>query len=393
MDFAYAIHSDVGERCVGAKVNGKIVPLRYKLKNGDTVEVLTSPGAHPSKDWLTFVKTSRAQQRIRGFIKQQQREKSLQLGRELAGREFKRFGLNLNKLLKGGELKPVAAELGYRIEDDLLVAVGYGKVAPNQLLARLLPPEKLAETEKERSAKAEPANGPARRPARSSTAHGFGRVTELAKKLVGRRSRTGVLIGGVDDVLVRFGRCCNPVPGRPHRRLHHPRPGRDGAHRRLRARRWPPTPSGGWTSPGTCAATSSGRSRCGCSPPIGPGLLADMSQHLQQEGRQHLPGELPGDRRRPGGEHLRGHHLGPEAAHRPDADHRAAEGRVLGGARLTAQAASAFGLAGPGESSACRDCSSARTSAGSAMNAMRAAAMRCRSCPCGFRQISSSRSR
>ncbi len=105
MDFAFAIHSDVGSRCVGAKVNGKIVPLRYKLKNGDTVEVLTSPSAHPSKDWLTFVKTSRAQQKIRAFIKQQQREKSLQLGRELLEKEFRRFGLNLNKLLKSGELK------------------------------------------------------------------------------------------------------------------------------------------------------------------------------------------------------------------------------------------------------------------------------------------------
>jgi GTP pyrophosphokinase len=156
VDFAYAIHSDVGGRCVGAKVNGKIVPLRYKLKNGDTVEVLTSPGAHPSKDWLTFVKTSRAQQRIRSFIKQQQREKSQQLGRELLDKEFRRVGLNLNKLLRSGELKPVAAELGYRTEDDLMVGVGYGKVVPGQLLARLLP-EKLAETEK--AAKGEGANG------------------------------------------------------------------------------------------------------------------------------------------------------------------------------------------------------------------------------------------
>ncbi len=122
VDFAFAIHSDVGSRCVGAKVNGKIVPLRYKLKNGDTVEVLTSPSAHPSKDWLTFVKTSRAQQRIRAFIKQQQREKSLQLGRELLEKEFRRFGLNFGKLLKAGELKGPAAELGYRVEDDLLVA-------------------------------------------------------------------------------------------------------------------------------------------------------------------------------------------------------------------------------------------------------------------------------
>ena len=211
VDFAFSIHSDVGSRCVGAKVNGKIVPLRYKLKNGDTVEVLTNPGAHPSKDWLTFVKTSRAQQKIRAFIKQQQREKSLVLGRELLERELRRFGLNLNKLLKSGEIKQPAAELGYRVEDDLLVAVGYGKLAPQQLLQKLLPPERLAESDR-------PAvvNGPeaAAQPAPPASS-GLGRVTEIARKLVAPRHRTGVQIGGVDDVLVRFGRCCNPVPGDP----------------------------------------------------------------------------------------------------------------------------------------------------------------------------------
>jgi GTP pyrophosphokinase len=202
VDFAYAIHSDVGSRCVGAKVNGKIVPLRYKLKNGDQLEVLTSPTAHPSKDWLTFVKTSRAQQKIRGFIKQQQREKSLQLGKELVERDFKKFGLNLNKLVKAGDLKKHAEELGYRTEEDLMVAVGYGKVQPNQLIERLVPPEKI--TEQKDSPREEKTNG---------ASGAFARVTEVARKLVGRPSRNGVVIGGVDDVLVRFGRCCNPVPG------------------------------------------------------------------------------------------------------------------------------------------------------------------------------------
>ena len=205
VDFAYSVHSDVGSRCVGAKINGKIVPLRYKLKNGDTVEVLTSPQAHPSKDWLTFVKTSRAQQKIRGFIKEQQREKSLQLGRELADREFKRFGLNLNKLVKSGDLRPHGEELGYRTEEDLLVAMGYGKITPQQVLQKLLPPERLAAPE------------PAKAPEPSVPAPlvaGLSRVTEMARKLVGGgKVMGGVQIGGVDDVLVRFGRCCNPVPG------------------------------------------------------------------------------------------------------------------------------------------------------------------------------------
>jgi guanosine-3',5'-bis(diphosphate) 3'-pyrophosphohydrolase len=214
VDFAYAIHSDVGGRCVGAKVNGKIVPLRYKLKNGDMVEVLTSPQAHPSKDWLTFVKTSRAQQRIRNFIKQQQRDKSLQLGRELAERELRRYQINLNKLLKNGELKKCAEELGYRIEDDLLVAIGYGKVTPQQLVQRFVPQEKLA-TAEERGGQggAPPSNGDGG--GASSMLPGLSKVTDLAKRLVGKQTRSGVQIGGVDDVLVRFGRCCNPVPGDP----------------------------------------------------------------------------------------------------------------------------------------------------------------------------------
>ncbi len=208
VDFAFAIHSDIGNRCVGGKVNGKIVPLRYKLKNGDMVEVLTNPQAHPSKDWLTFVKTSRAQQRIRSFIKLQQREKSLQLGRELADKEFRRFSLNLNKMLKSGELKELSNELGYRIEEDMLVAIGYGKIVPQQLIKRLVPPEKLAVAAEERTREAANGSGGPTLPAT-----GLSRMTEIARKLVGKSNRSGVQIGGVDDVLVRFGRCCNPVPG------------------------------------------------------------------------------------------------------------------------------------------------------------------------------------
>ena len=204
VDFAYAIHSDVGARCIGAKVNGKIVPLRYKLKNGDQVEVLTSPQAHPSKDWLTFVKTSRAQQRIRAFIKEQQRDKSLQLGRELADREFKRFGLNLNKMMKNGELKPVTEPMGYRTDDDLMVALGYGKVQPSQLIERLLPADKLEALKAENSKEQPPPSG---------ASAIFNSVTEMARKVVGRKPAGGVSVGGIDDVLVRFGRCCNPVPG------------------------------------------------------------------------------------------------------------------------------------------------------------------------------------
>jgi GTP diphosphokinase / guanosine-3',5'-bis(diphosphate) 3'-diphosphatase len=204
VDFAYAIHSGVGEKTVGAKVNGKIVPLRYKLHNGDQVEILTSPHAHPSKDWLTFLKTSRAQQRVRGYIKEQQREKSLLVGRELLEREFKKYQLNFKQMLRAGELKQYCSGFGTRIEEDLIVSVGYGKVQPMQLIELIIPQTKLEELKAKESGA----------PAPSASAAGlFQQVSDLAKKVVGRKSTSGVTIGGIDDVLVRFGRCCNPVPG------------------------------------------------------------------------------------------------------------------------------------------------------------------------------------
>ena len=192
VDFAYNIHSAIGEHTVGAKVNGKIVPLRYHLKNGDTIEILTAPTAHPSKDWLTFVKTSRAQTRIRSFIRQAEHQRSLEIGREVAERELRRYGLSLNRLSKDGDLDKAAAALGYKKGDDVLVALGYGKVAPAQILQQVLPPEKLAEVPQE--------------PAATS------RLTEIFRK-VARRPTGGVRISGIDDVLVRYGKCCNPVPG------------------------------------------------------------------------------------------------------------------------------------------------------------------------------------
>lgn len=194
IDFAYQVHTEVGERCVGAKVNGKLVPLRYQLKNGDTVEIMTSPHSHPSKDWLSFVKTSRAQARIRTFLRQAEHLRSLEIGREIAEKELRRFGLTYNKLEKHGEIEKAAHALGYRIGDDLIAALGFGKVATSQLLQQLVPADKLAEP------RPEPA------PA--------GPLTALFKKVAGR-SAEGVRISGIEDVLVRFGRCCNPVPGDP----------------------------------------------------------------------------------------------------------------------------------------------------------------------------------
>jgi GTP pyrophosphokinase len=202
IDFAYAIHSEVGAHCAGAKVNGKMVPLRYKLKNGDSVEILTNPNVRPNKDWLSFVKTSRAQTKIRNFIKQQQRERSLEIGRDLLEREFRRFDLTFSKILKTPEFLKTANEYGHARAEDLVSAVGYGKLSPANILQKLLPPEKLAEKEKRDG------NGVDGHAQQSS------RLTELFRR-VAQRNRTagGVRIGGLDDVLVRYARCCSPVPG------------------------------------------------------------------------------------------------------------------------------------------------------------------------------------
>ncbi|ABB32550.1 (p)ppGpp synthetase I, SpoT/RelA [Geobacter metallireducens RCH3] len=190
IDFAYTIHTDLGHRCVGAKVNGKLVPLKYELKNGDIVEVITSPHHTPSKDWLKIVRSSRARNKIRAWIKTEERVRSISLGKEIMEKEFRRFSLNLGKLQKTGELKRVATEFGYVGDDDLMAAVGYGKLSCNQVLGKLLPEEKLAEKQELKES----------------------RIGKAISKLTGK-STSAIQIGGVDDVLVRFGKCCNPVPG------------------------------------------------------------------------------------------------------------------------------------------------------------------------------------
>ena len=184
IDFAYAVHTKVGEHCVGAKVNGKLVPLRYTLQQGDIVEIVTSPNQHPSRDWLKIVKSNRARAKINQWLKVEERARSIELGRELFEREAKKYHLNPTALLAGEELKKIAADLGYPGPDDLLAAVGYGKSSVHQLLNKLAPNATLAAPEKPRP------SGAAR-----------------------ARPEQGVRIRGVDDLLVRFAKCCNPLPG------------------------------------------------------------------------------------------------------------------------------------------------------------------------------------
>ncbi|MCC6551445.1 MAG: bifunctional (p)ppGpp synthetase/guanosine-3',5'-bis(diphosphate) 3'-pyrophosphohydrolase [Polyangiaceae bacterium] len=195
IDFAYAIHTEVGEHCSGARVNGAIVPLRSKLRNGDVVEVMTNPNQHPSKDWLDYVSTGRARSKIRGYLRAEQRDKSLKLGRELLEKEMHQRGMSLNRLTKSDvELRKVIERFGVSSADELFVAVGYGKVSTRAVC------DFLAPKEDEKGAATPPESIKE------------GRIESLVRKVTGRDSH-GIRLNGIDDVLVRYTKCCSPLPG------------------------------------------------------------------------------------------------------------------------------------------------------------------------------------
>jgi GTP pyrophosphokinase len=194
VDFAYAIHSEVGDHCSGARVNGAIVQLRYKLRNGDVVEVMTNPNQHPNKDWLDFVTTSRARSRIRSFLRIEQRERSSKLGRELVEKEMHGRGISLARLTKNAdELRKLTEKFNVQTFDELLISVGYGKVSPRQISEFLAPP----------GSDKEPAPPPSLKESR---------IESLVRKVTGRDNQ-GIRLNGIDDVLVRYTKCCNPLPG------------------------------------------------------------------------------------------------------------------------------------------------------------------------------------
>jgi len=190
VDFAYAIHTEVGNQCTGAKVDGRIVPLKYELKTGQRVEIITSPNHQPSKDWLNFVKTAKARSRVRQHIKREERKLSLVLGREMCDKVLRKYHVSLNKHIKSGEIERAAHDLGYKTADDLIAGVGYGKVTPLQVARYLLPKTEIKD-EKETI------------------------VTRLKQRIRGRKAKPGILVKGVDDILVRFANCCTPLPGDP----------------------------------------------------------------------------------------------------------------------------------------------------------------------------------
>ena len=194
IDFAYMIHSEVGDHCTGARVNGRIVPLRYRLKNGDTVEIMTAKQQRPNKDWLGFVKTGRARTRISAYLRREQRRRAVEMGREILDKEAKRYGRSLQKLLKDGSMNKAVDGGRYHKPEDLLAAVGYGKAKAQDILQKALPEDVINRGPQDD-------NKPSR--------------LERLFRAVAKKSQTGVSVQGIDDLLVRFAKCCNPVPGDP----------------------------------------------------------------------------------------------------------------------------------------------------------------------------------
>jgi GTP pyrophosphokinase len=191
IDFAYAVHSEVGNTCTGAKVNGRIVPLRYALRNGDIVDILTQTGHVPSKDWLSIVKTSRAKNKIKHLINASQRAQAIEIGQKYLAKEARRLGVSLSRV-EEQDLERVAAEYGMGKVEDLYASLGYGKFSPRQVLQKSLS-EEIAD---------EPATAPASAPEPTPAQRGSDKVDDSAIK-----------VHGVDDVMVYRAKCCNPIRG------------------------------------------------------------------------------------------------------------------------------------------------------------------------------------
>ena len=187
VDFAYSIHTDVGHQCVGARVNGKMVPLRTRLRNGDIVEIITTAGHKPSRDWLGFAATSRARNKIKHFIHAEEKARSLELGRRLFDKEARRFGLSPKSLTEPESVNRVLGEYGMQKADELFAAIGYGKLPARTVLSKFVPAEQLKEA---------PETG----------------IASVVRRVLGT-GEDKIKVKGVDDLLVFRARCCNPIRG------------------------------------------------------------------------------------------------------------------------------------------------------------------------------------
>jgi GTP pyrophosphokinase len=189
IDFAYSIHSEVGGKCTGAKVDGRMVPLRTPLKNGNIIEVITSSKQHPSKDWLSFVKTSKAKTKIRQWIKTQGKDESISLGKSILEKALQQERLTVPNLLKSEQVAAVAKELSFQSGEDLVAEIGFGKISPRQVVGRLKP--KLVDNEESPQ----------------------GLVGKVVSRLIRPRAHAGIKVDGVSDMLLHFANCCQPLPG------------------------------------------------------------------------------------------------------------------------------------------------------------------------------------
>ncbi len=193
IDFAYYIHSEIGDHCSAARVNGQQVALDYQLQNGDTVEIITSRSQHPSKDWLNIVATSKAKQRIRAWLKNQEQSKSISVGKELLSRDLKKIKFNYNKLYKSGEVEAAAESMGYGDIESMLSEIGHGKIATDDVIVRLLPDEKDLDDKL------------------TGEETAIQKIFNRAARAFGERA--SVKVNGINDVVFRFAKCCDPLPG------------------------------------------------------------------------------------------------------------------------------------------------------------------------------------
>ncbi|MBF0303507.1 MAG: bifunctional (p)ppGpp synthetase/guanosine-3',5'-bis(diphosphate) 3'-pyrophosphohydrolase [Desulfamplus sp.] len=196
VDFAYMIHTQIGDQCVGAKVNDKMVPLNYKLETGNSVSIITAKDRHPTPDWLNFVVTVKARSKIRHWINTQEKERSISLGREMCEKLFRKKGYNFNAMVKSGELDNIAESFSFKIVDDLIAHVGFGQITPLQLFHKVVPDD---EKDREQEKKGD-------------------KLSAILDKLIGKNRKRkknsgGIVVKGIDDILVKFSKCCNPLPG------------------------------------------------------------------------------------------------------------------------------------------------------------------------------------
>ncbi|HVT43158.1 MAG TPA: bifunctional (p)ppGpp synthetase/guanosine-3',5'-bis(diphosphate) 3'-pyrophosphohydrolase [Thermoanaerobaculia bacterium] len=191
LDFAYRVHTDVGNRCVGARVNGKLVPLRTTIRNGDIVEILTGPNQTPSREWINLVVTSRARHKIRHWLNTEQKHRSIELGKKLLEKEAKRYRVSLRKLVAENALDGVLSEYGLARVEDLYADVGYGKVSPKAIIERFVPDGKKEKREPDTE----------------------GMLQQAVRRIFPFTSGQTILVKGHNDLMTYLARCCNPVPG------------------------------------------------------------------------------------------------------------------------------------------------------------------------------------